>query len=82
MKPGDKVGAITGTDGVTLEVYGLGTYEGEFDIGDGTHTNDAVGAVAEMIRSVPEYQRPKNPRIHLDNEDVICWWGSPETYQK
>jgi hypothetical protein len=66
---GDRVIAISHSEGDTVYVFGLGTYEGE-------HIPlEATGWAAEALR---EYGI-KNHRIRLDSGQVVygceCWWG-------
>jgi hypothetical protein len=77
-KPGERVGAILGGNKETgIEFLGFGVYEGDFVYGD--TESDPVGWVPDMVRSLPEDQRPRNPRIRLDSGEVVwgieCWWG-------
>jgi hypothetical protein len=83
-KPGDRVGAIFGgKERGRLEVFGEGTYEGDFAYGDGD--DDPVGQIADIVRTLPPESRPKNPRIRLDSGGVVwgceCWWCPVEKYQ-
>lgn len=73
MDKGERIGAILGAKGDTLEFLGFGVYEGELVVGD-----EAVGPFAEMLR---EQKRP-NPRMRLDDGQIVygceCWWGPEE----
>ena len=68
-KPGERVGAILSANDKVLRLLGYGVYEG-----DHVHEDEAAG-IATVLRS----EQAKNPRIKLDNGDVVwgceCWWA-------
>jgi len=77
-KPGDRVGAILGSDphGKT-EFLGYGVYEG-----DEIPRTDAICGSARILRK----NKQTNPKILLDSGSVVwgceCWWGPEEEVKK
>ncbi len=82
MKPGTRVGAMLGASKEAVDFLGYGVYEGDFVFGD-----EASGDVVDMAKAAAQERGSeiKNPRIRLDNGDVVwgaeCWWG-PEDRMK
>lgn len=73
--PGARVGAFLGAgDGVVL-FLGYGVYEGD------EVPFAAAGVMADVLRE----RALTNPKIRLDNGDVVwgceCWWGPEATIQ-
>ena len=66
---GDRVGAILGSDGVTVSFLGYGVYEAD----EVPHA--AVGLIAGSLIETNQ----RNPKIVLDSGKVVwgceCWWG-------
>lgn len=75
-KPGDRVLAVSHSEGDTVFVFGEGVYEGEFP------PVEAAGILAECVRE----SGGTNPRIRLDSGEVVygceCWWGAVEQVRK
>lgn len=76
-KVGERVGAIHHSTSSHLYFLGYGVYEGEqLPVADGNESS---------LATVMARLNMKNPRIKLDNGDVVwgmeCWWG-PEDYIK
>lgn len=73
--PGDRVGALLGSDPNTkiVQVFGYGVFEGD-------HVPEYRGQLS-LATSCHEAEVP-NPRIRLDSGELVygaeCWWG-PET---
>jgi len=61
---------------LVVEFLGYGTYEGDF-----VPDADAGGLAADCCEA-----KARNPRIRLDNGDVVwggeCWWGPEESFRK
>ena len=78
VQPGERVGAISHTDGDTIFFYGYGVYVGMF-----IPTIEEAGD-NEMLLMFAE-ARVANPRINLDDGGVVwgmtCWWGAEEWCQ-
>ena len=74
---GSRVAAVSHGTGDEIFIFGYGVYEGDFVPGD-----DAQGMLADMCRET----KLKNPRIRLDNGDVVygceCWWGPEDVVRK
>lgn len=70
-KKGQRVGALIGAKDGVVEFLGYGTYEGDFPL-----PKEAVGFNFGQ----------ENPRIKLDNGDVVygceCWWGEEKTFKE
>jgi hypothetical protein len=97
-EPGARVGAILSSDKETVWLLGYGVYDGDLTpdkpmgmhamFGDTWEAWEAdmrteLGDEWPADKPVP---RPTNPRITLDNGDVVwgaeCWWGDEEGVRK
>jgi len=76
-KPGDRIGAISHSDGDTLHLYGYGEYLGEFFPPKGTQ--GPFGIDASEVGC-------ENPCMRLDSGRIIwgcqCWWGSEDSVRE
>ncbi len=75
-EPGDRVGAISHTEGKEVHLYGYGVYEG-----------DEVPPRGISLYGVDLHEnKMTNPKIRLDNLKVVwgceCWWGPEEQIKK
>lgn len=78
-QPGQRVGAIYGARGRSVELFGYGRYDGHLPIDD-----KAMGMMADMLRANrDEGLYCDNPRITLDDGSHVwgceCWWGSEQS---
>lgn len=68
-KPGDRVGAISHSEGDTYYLLGYGVYTGDFV------PETACGVLGSLLRM----NQVPNPKIVLDNGQVVwgceCWWA-------
>lgn len=75
-KAGDRVGAISHTEGDTVYIFGYGVYTGD---------EVPVGAGGFMGRVLCRAKKP-NPKIVLDNGKVVwgceCWWGPEDDVKR
>ena len=75
-RAGERVGAISHSDGGKIFLFGFGVYVGD-EVPD-----SAGGFIGESIRE----QQRTNPKIVLDNGKVVwgceCWWGPEEEVKK
>jgi hypothetical protein len=69
-----RVGAILGQTKNQIKFLGYGVYEGDFPV---PQEQAAVG-----VFGMPLPEEHKNPRLRLDNGDIVwgceSWWGSEE----
>ena len=86
---GARMGAMMGSKGGRVQLFGYGVYEGDFKIPmDSEEVGAPVGFTADMVRDairdghLTEEEAPSNPRIRLDDGKVVwgceCWWASEE----
>src|SRR5690349_638265 len=77
--PGERVGALVGSDPNTkvVQVFGYGVYEGDFVP---EHRGEKSLATWSHEAGIP------NPRIRLDSGEVVygaeCWWGPEDDIRK
>ena len=73
---GDRVGAVSHSEGDTIYIFGYGVYAGD-EVPD-----TAGGWMGEGLRE----NGVTNPKIVLDSGKVVwgceCWWGSEESVRK
>ena len=91
MKPGTRVGAISGKVDDCIEYFGYGVYEGEYlvDRKAGGLASFMWAAYDDPESGLSEEARKAillNPKIRLDNGDIIwgceCWWAPEEHVKK
>lgn len=90
-KPGDRVVAMSHSEGNKIFLYGKGVYEGDFAYEDVTSTEPVV-AGTERFRDhfqrlmAGEIQAWLNPRIRLDSGQIVwgceCWWQSEAMFDR
>lgn len=72
---GDRVGAVSHTDGNRLFLFGYGSYVGERRPGDFKKEERPVGDIGALLA---ETNSP-HPLIRLDDGSFVwaceCWWG-------
>ena len=80
-KEGDRVGAISKADKEKVYLFGFGVYRGDQVPPKGTIGCFGIdfGELAEELKARGE-KPPTNPKIELDNSDVVwgcqCWWAA------
>lgn len=76
-KVGDRVGAISHTEGKIIYLFGYGIYEG-----NKVPEDSRVGMLGISFKDIGK----NNPCIKLDNGKIVwgceCWWGSEEDIKK
>ncbi len=77
MKIGDRVGAISHSEGDVVYMYGYGTYQGDHAPGE-VEAPDPGGWMGEKLKQLGH----KNPLIKLDDGNYVwgceCWWGAED----
>lgn len=77
---GDRVGAVSHTEGKRLFLYGYGTYLGR--VKPSECEEKPIGVIGEMLVEADS----ENALIQLDDGSHVwgceCWWGSEELVQK
>ena len=71
-RKGDRIGAIWGSNGQVIELFGYGVYDGE------QVPQAAMGLIGEILQE----EKIPNHKLLLDSGQVIygceCWWGPEE----
>lgn len=79
IRPGDRVGAMLGSDGKTVRFLGYGTYLGE-------EVPPLETTITSLLCKVSHDHKRPNPKIQLDNGDIVwgceTWWGDEEAFKR
>lgn len=80
VNPGDRVGALISVSETQVTFLGYGVYEGDFVL---PHEVEYPGMTEEEILVMNDGMGDlPNPRIKLDNGDIIwgceCWWDKED----
>lgn len=75
-KEGDRVIAISHSDGDTLYIFGYGTYLGDMNPTELSEKHYPAGQLGQIVTEMPDIT---NPCIKLDNGQIVwgceCWWS-------
>jgi len=85
-KAGSRVFAVQKASETEVFIYGYGVYDGDFEAPVGPFNTPWEEFDRDYGSKVKDYRRPTNPRITLDDGQVVwgmqCWWGSEEVAEK